>query len=90
MKVDYKGRANHLKGNVVSLRYGIYNSFLDRYRRSTGNTTYPQRVVYYDGVRGATTCKKLLKDKVRCSKLLSQTKGISKDWNHKIYGDWNK
>lgn len=93
IKVDYKGRANHLKGKIVSLRYGIYNSFLNRYRRSTGNTTYPQRVVYFDGVRGDTSCKKLLKDRARCNKLLSQTLNHlqdTKDWNHKIYGDWNK
>ena len=63
MKFDYTGKANDGgKGKRLNLRYGIYNSFLQKYRKATGNSTYPQRVVYFDGVKGDTTCEKLLKD----------------------------
>ena len=72
MQVDYKGIANTYNGKGFSLRYGIYSSHLDRYRSSTGNTTHPQRVVYFDGVRGDTSCKKVLENEVTCSNLLSQ------------------
>ena len=33
MKVDYKGVANAKIGNELNLRYGIYSSSLDRYRK---------------------------------------------------------
>ena len=91
MKLDYKGRANDdVKGKELTLRYSIYNSFLNRYWKSTGNTTYPKRVVYFDGVKGDTTCKKLLKDQTRCNELLSQTKKLPPNMNYKVYGDWSK
>ena len=91
VRIDYKGRANDdVKGKELTLRYSIYNSFLNRYRKSTGNTTYPKRVVYFDGVKGDTTCKKLLKDQTRCNELLSQTKKLPPNMNYKVYGDWCK
>lgn len=73
MKVDYKGIANTPNGKGFNLRYGIYSSYLNRYEEATGNKTTPKRVVYYDGVRGDTSCKKVLKDKEKCNNLLSQT-----------------
>ena len=74
MKIDYKGVANHpTKGAELNLRYGIYSSFLDRYRNTFGETKHKQRVLYFDGVRGDVTCEKLLKDEKRCNELLSQT-----------------
>lgn len=73
MKVDYKGVANATIGNELNLRFGMYSSSLDKYRKSTGNTTHPQRVVYFDGVRGDTSCQNLLKDETKCNILLSQT-----------------
>lgn len=73
MKIDYKGTANHPEGKDLNLRYGIYTSFLDKYRNTFSETKHKQRVLYFDGVRGDTTCKKLLKDNKRCNELLSQT-----------------
>ena len=73
MKVDYKGIANTPNGKGFNLRYGIYSSYLNRYEEAIGNKTTPKRVVYYDGVRGDTSCKKVLKDKEKCNNLLSQT-----------------
>lgn len=73
MKVDYKGIANTPNGKGLSLRYGLYSSFLSRYEEATGNKITPKRVVYFDGVRGDTSCKKVLKDKEKCNNLLSQT-----------------
>lgn len=73
MKIDYKGVANHpLKGKNLNLRYGIYSSALDRYRAAFNEIKHKKRVLYFDGVRGNTTCKKLLKDEKRCKELLSQ------------------
>jgi len=73
MKIDYKGIANHPKrGKEFNLRYGIYSSGLDRYRNTFDEKIHKQRVLYFDGVRGDTSCKKLLQDKNRCKKLLSQ------------------
>ena len=91
MKFDYKGKANDdVKGKRLNLRYGIYNSFLQRYRKATGNSTYPQRVVYFDGVKGDTTCGKLLKDQTRCDELLSQTISMPVDYNSFVYGKWSR
>lgn len=73
MKIDYKGVANHpSKGKNLNLRYGIYSSALDRYRAAFNEIKHKKRVLYFDGVRGNTTCKKLLKDEKRCKELLSQ------------------
>ena len=77
MKIDYKGVANHpTKGAELNLRYGIYSSFLGRYRNTFGETKHKQRVLYFDGVRGDVTCEKLLKDEKRCNELLSQTVSV--------------
>jgi hypothetical protein len=73
MKVDYKGIANHpKKGKKFNLRYGIYSSGLDQFRNTFNEKIHKQRVLYFDGVRGDTSCKKLLQDENRCKKLLSQ------------------
>ncbi len=89
LKFVHKGPANHDDGKELSLRFGHYSSFFNEYRRSTGNTTYPQRVVYFDGVRGDTTCEKLLEDQTRCDELLSQT--IKKPANMAVIvkGKWS-
>ena len=84
MKIDYKGVANHSsKGKDLNLRYGIYSSFLDRYRNTFGETKHKQRVLYFDGVRGDTTCEKLLKDQKRCNDLLSQNVKLYKLYSPK-------
>jgi len=91
MKFDYKGKANDdVKGKELNLRFGIYNSFLNKYRKVTGNTTYPQRVVYFDGVKGDTTCEKLLKDQTRCDALLAQTMSMPIDYHNFVYGKWSQ
>lgn len=84
MKIDYKGVANTKIGNELSLRYGIYSSGLNLYRKAFGETKHKKRVIYFDGVKGETTCKKLLNDKKRCEELLIQeAKG------YKIYQPYN-
>jgi hypothetical protein len=73
MRIDYKGIANHpSNGKNLNLRYGIYSSALDKYRAAFNEIKHKQRVLYFDGVKGDTSCDKLLKDKKRCNELLSQ------------------
>ena len=86
MKVDYKGVANAKIGNELNLRYGIYSSSLDRYRKAFNETKHKKRVIYFDGVRGETNCQKLLNDKKKCKELLSQKVQVYKlyrphNWN---------
>jgi len=66
LKFDYKGVANYKKGKELHLKYGIYSSGLNSYRKAFGETKHKKRVIYFDGVKGETTCKKLLNDKKRC------------------------
>ena len=86
MKVDYKGVANAKIGNELNLRYGMYSSSLDRYRKAFNETKHKKRVIYFDGVRGETNCQKLLDDKKKCKELLSQKVQVYKlyrphNWN---------
>lgn len=91
IKFDYRGKANDdVKGKALNLRFGIYNSFLNKYRKATGNSTYPRRVVYFDGVKGDTTCLKLIKDQARCDGLLSQTIDMPRDLYFKVFGEWSR
>ena len=46
MKIDYTGVANAKIGNQLNLRYGIYSSSLDRYRRAFNETKHKKRVIY--------------------------------------------
>ena len=80
LKIDYKGVANYKKGKELHLKFGIYSSGLNLYRKAFGETKHKKRVIYFDGVKGETTCKKLLNDKKRCEELL-----ITKPLMYKIY-----
>ena len=73
LKVDFKDRSNHKKeGKELSLRYGLYSSFLRYYRKVHNKEIHPQRIIFFDGVRAEKNCKKLL-DENQCQKLTSQT-----------------
>jgi len=72
MKIDYKGVANYKSKKELNLRFGIYSSGLDLYRKAFNETKHKKRVIYFDGVRGETNCQKLLNDNKRCEELLSQ------------------
>ena len=80
LKIDYKGVANYKKGKELHLKFGIYSSGLNLYRKAFGENKHKKRVIYFDGVKGETTCKKLLNDKKRCEELL-----ITKPLMYKIY-----
>jgi hypothetical protein len=80
LKIDYKGVANYKKGKELHLKFGIYSSGLNLYRKAFGETKHKKRVIYFDGVKGETTCKKLLNDKKRCEELL-----ITKPLVYKMY-----
>ena len=85
MKIDYKGVANYKSKKELNLRFGIYSSGLDLYRKAFNETKHKKRVIYFDGVRGETNCQKLLNDNKRCKKLLSQEVKVYKlyrpfDW----------
>ena len=73
LKVDFKGRSNNKKkGNELSLRYGLYSSFISRYKTTFNTQTMPQRVIFFDGVKEENSCKKLL-DENQCQILASQS-----------------
>ena len=72
LKVDVKNRSNHKEGRELSLRFGLYSSFLKRYREAKKTNIHPQRIIFFDGVRIEKNCKKLL-DENQCQKLTSQT-----------------
>ena len=72
LKVDFKGISNHpTKGLEQNLRYGLYNSFISRYKNTFGKSKMPQRIAFFDGVRSEKKCEKLLSE-IECKKLNSQ------------------
>ena len=72
LKVDFKGISNHpTKGLEQNLRYGLYNSFISRYKNTFGKSKMPQRIAFFDGVRSEKKCEKLF-NKSECQKLESQ------------------
>ncbi len=71
LKVDFKGRANAKKGEKISLRYGLYNSYMSYYKNTFKTKKMPQRIAFYDGVKAEKNCQKLL-DLNTCENLVSQ------------------
>ena len=71
LKVDFKGRANQKKGRIVSLRYGLYSSWMSFYKNTFKTKKMPQRIAFYDGVKSEKNCQKLL-DLNTCENLVSQ------------------
>ena len=52
LKVDFKGKSNHpTQGIDQSLRYGLYNSSMSRYKNIFETNKMPQRIIFFDGVR---------------------------------------
>ena len=72
LKIDFKGISNTKRGTELSLRYGLYSSFISRYKSAFETQTMPQRIIFFDGVKEETNCKKLVGSD-QCQKLLSQT-----------------
>ncbi len=73
LKVDIKGRANinSIEGRELSLRYGLYNSYMSYYKNTFKTKKMPQRIAFYDGVKAEKNCQKLL-DLNTCENLVSQ------------------
>ena len=73
LKIDFKGISNHpSKGKEQSLRYGLYNSSMSRYKNIFETNKMPQRIIFFDGVRSEKKCEKLF-NKSECQKLESQS-----------------
>ena len=73
LKIDFKGISNHpSKGKEQSLRYGLYNSSMSRYKNIFETKKMPQRIIFFDGVRSEKKCEKLF-NKSECQKLESQS-----------------
>ena len=73
LKIDFKGISNHpSKGKEQSLRYGLYNSSMSRYKNIFETKKMPQRIIFFDGVRSEKKCEKLLSQS-ECKKFNSQT-----------------
>ena len=71
LKIDFKGRANSQDGKKLSLRYGLYSSYISRYKDIVNTKKMPQRIAFYDGMKSEKNCKKLL-DQNTCENLVSQ------------------
>jgi hypothetical protein len=74
LKVDVRGRANinSIEGRELSLRYGLYSSYMSYYKNTFKTKKMPQRIAFYDGVKVENNCQKLL-DTNTCNNLISQT-----------------
>lgn len=86
LKVDFKGASNTKKGKELSLRYGLYSSFMSRFKTVFDTQTMPQRVIFFDGVKEETSCEKLI-DSDKCQKLMSQ---IVNEYDFYLYGKYDK
>ena len=51
--------ATKSKGKKVYQKFGVYQSFLSRYKKRNKTDTVPGQVVYYDEIRTAKSCQKL-------------------------------
>ena len=71
LKIDFKGRANSQDGKKLSLRYGLYSSYMSYYKDIVNTKKMPQRIAFYDGMKSEKNCKKLL-DRNTCENLVSQ------------------
>ena len=71
LKIDFKGRANSQDGKKLTLRYGLYSSYMSYYKDTFNTKKMPQRIAFYDGVKSEKNCKKLL-DRNTCENLVSQ------------------
>ncbi len=71
LKIDFKGRANSQDGKKLSLRYGLYSSYMSHYKDIVNTKKMPQRIAFYDGMKSEKNCKKLL-DQNTCENLVSQ------------------
>lgn len=86
LKVNFKGVSNTKKGKELSLRYGLYSSFISRYKTAFQVQTMPRRVVFFDGVKEESRCEKLL-DETKCQSLKSQT---INEYEFFMYGKYDK
>jgi len=71
LKVDFKGRANSQDGKKLTLRYGLYSSYMSYYKDIFNTKKMPQRIAFYDGMKSEKNCQKLL-DGNTCENLVSQ------------------
>ena len=71
LKIDFKGIAHAKKGGKLSLRYGLYSSYMSYYKNTFKTKKMPQRIAFYDGVKAEKNCQKLL-DLNTCENLVSQ------------------
>ena len=86
LKVDFKGVSNTKKGKELSLRYGLYSSFISRYKTTFQTQTMPQRVIFFDGVKEEKSCEKLIGSD-QCQKLTAQK---INDYEFFMYGKYDK
>ena len=86
LKVDFKGVSNTKKGKELSLRYGLYSSFISQYKTVFETKTMPQRVIFFDGVKEEKSCEKLI-DETKCQSLKSQT---IDEYEFYLYGKYDK
>ena len=47
------------KGSKVSNKFGIYRTYISRFKEKNNTDKVPGQVVYYDEVRTGKTCEKL-------------------------------
>ena len=86
LKIDFKGVSNIKKGNVLSLRYGLYSSSMSRYKTVFQKQEMPQRIIFFDGVKEEKNCEKLV-GLSECEKLNSQS---INEYEIFFYGKYDK
>ena len=85
LKLDFKGRMNHqTKGERLSLRFGLYASFLERYKKTFNKKILPKRVIFFDGIKIGNKCEKIIDMKI-CNQIFSQKIDNYRLYNRKKY-----
>ena len=71
LSVNFKGRSHSLKAEKLSLRYGLYSSWVTKFKLIAPNENVEKRVVYIDGVKATKKCSDIFEE-AYCGKLENQ------------------
>lgn len=71
LKIDFEGASYSKTDEELSLRYGLYSSWLHRFKAVSKNEPIPTRMIFFDGVKATNKCSKMFSN-IKCDKLKTQ------------------